>query len=95
MEDLNKKLKRTQELLANYKTNLWASNLDHEEKLADLHKQLRAQKAETKRLEKELSLWHLFWGWVQAHSRPATLSYLSRLWKKGPRKATWDSFFQQ
>ena len=40
-----------------------------------------------KKAEKQVDLWLLFWGWVQAHSRPKTLEWLQRLWKRGPRPA--------
>ena len=48
------------------------------------HAQLRKR---LKKAEKQVDLWLLFWGWVQAHSRPKTLEWLQRLWKRGPRPA--------
>lgn len=49
-------------------------------------------KQENQKLQEKLSRWTLFWGWVEGHARPGTLNWLTRLWAKGPRAATYESW---
>ena len=41
-------------------------------------------KRKLRKTSKELEKWNLWWGWVTAHSRRPTVTWLSRLWKRGP-----------
>ena len=55
--------------------------------LKEMQQELHDLRAEQRDNKKELSKWHLYWGWVKAHSRKSNFEWLERLWTKGPPRS--------
>ena len=87
LDKANAKLERTTTENENLVAARKKIKEDHKQETRLLEKEVAELRGKLRTAQRDLNRWLLFWGWVKAHSRPGTLQWLERLWRKGPRRA--------